>query len=292
MVEEVVAAIKVDPRLAGAAQRITAALAQLPAGQDVHPALGADFASLGGAARLTAAGSTLAALIGAQAAGLVATAEVLAGIGAGIDAIEAANQRNLAGLRGSAALAPSTGLAPPAVQAPDVRPPMPPPAAVTDGGGDLARGAHRRSVRGPGLHHRLVGGGRRARGRGVRGFAGGAESARDLGQPGGDTCGAGSAAEVSERVGRFGVAGSGLAQQADRHAGDVIHARQQIPPPQKFDELNQQIRQTWEANRATDGKYGPALVALYARRTELDTEAVQGFDNHYVTADNTTSPWG
>ena len=46
--------MQVDPSgLASAVQRITAALAQLPTGDEVHPPLGADPASQGGAARLT-----------------------------------------------------------------------------------------------------------------------------------------------------------------------------------------------------------------------------------------------
>ena len=64
--------MQVDPSgLASAAQRITAALAQLPTGDEVHPPLGADPASQGGAARLTSGAATLATLIGEQVAGLV-----------------------------------------------------------------------------------------------------------------------------------------------------------------------------------------------------------------------------
>ena len=63
----------------------------------------------------------------------------------------------------------------------------------------------------------------------------------------------------------------GLARQADLHAGDVTQARRDIPPPQEFDELNQQLRQTWQANQATGGKYAPALAALNARKADLNT---------------------
>ena len=133
--------MQVDPSgLASAAQRITAALAQLPTGDEVHPPLGADPASQGGAARLTAGGSTLVALIGEQASGLAATAEVLSGIGAGFDGIEGANVANLSSLRGAASLAPFNGFAPPAAHGPDVRPPLPPPAAVM--GEAISRATH------------------------------------------------------------------------------------------------------------------------------------------------------
>jgi hypothetical protein len=123
--------MKVDPGgLASAAQRIVAALGQLPAGDQVHPALGADPASLGAALRLSTGATTLSALIAAQSTGLAVTAEVLAGVGAGFDAVEAANAANLSTLSGFASAAPVTGFAPPPAQAPDIRPPMPPPAAV------------------------------------------------------------------------------------------------------------------------------------------------------------------
>src|SRR6202035_5178105 len=60
--------MKVDPSgLADAARRITAALAQLPSADPVHPALAGDVASQGAAARLTSGAATLAALIGGSA---------------------------------------------------------------------------------------------------------------------------------------------------------------------------------------------------------------------------------
>jgi hypothetical protein len=71
--------MNVDPAgLASAAQRISAALAQLPSGDELHPALAQEPVAKGAAARLTTAGLTPAALITAQAAGLAATAEALA----------------------------------------------------------------------------------------------------------------------------------------------------------------------------------------------------------------------
>ena len=102
-------------------------------------------------------------------------------------------------------------------------------------------------------------------------------------------CGARPSAELSEGVGRVGVTGAGLARQADLHAGDVTQARRDIPPPQEFDELNQQLRQTWQANQATGGKYAPALAALNARKADLNTKAVHGFDTFYAKTDTTTA---
>jgi hypothetical protein len=51
----------------------------LPTGDEVHPPLAADPASQGAAGRLTSGAATLATLIGEQASGLAATAEVLSG---------------------------------------------------------------------------------------------------------------------------------------------------------------------------------------------------------------------
>src|ERR1700751_2587603 len=98
--------MKVDPAgLGSAAQRITAALAQLPTADAVHPPLGADPASQGGAIRLTSGGSTLAALLADLAFGLAATADVLAGVGIGFGGKELANTTNLSDLGSSASSA-------------------------------------------------------------------------------------------------------------------------------------------------------------------------------------------
>ena len=281
--------MKVDPSgLASAAQRITAALAQLPTGDGVHPPLAADPASQGGAARLTTGATTLAALIGEQAAGLAATAEVLGGIAGGFDGIEGANFANLSNLGGSAVSVPFAGFAPPAVQGPDVRPPLPPPVAVM--GEAISRATHAGD---PGAGESFIGGWRRV-----------ADAVDDA------------AAVVAQVVDNLpetwdsqlatpvvrthllnyhsaltgsGTRARGLASQADQHAGDVIQARQDISPPREFDDLNQQIRQTWEANRASGGKYGPALATLYGRKADLNARAVQGFGTLYAKTDTTTA---
>jgi hypothetical protein len=71
----------VDPiGLGAAAQRIMAALAQLPTTDAVHPTLAADPASRGAALRLSSAAATLAALLAELAAGLTATADMLAAV--------------------------------------------------------------------------------------------------------------------------------------------------------------------------------------------------------------------
>jgi hypothetical protein len=281
--------MKVDPTgLAAAAQRIDAALAQLPAGEQVHPPLAADPASVGGAARLTTSASALTVLIGEQAAGLVATAEVLTGIAAGFNAIDEANTANLTSLRGSAAPAPFTGFAPPPVHAPDVRPPMPPPVAVM--GESISRQVHSGD---PSAGDGFISG--------WSAVADALDDAADVVARAVDNLPELWDSNVATPAVRAhlltyhqALTGSasrarGLAKQGDLHAGDAIHARQQIPSPDEFDELNRQIRQTWEANRASGGKYAPRLAALYAARTELNTEAVQGFGDYYGSTETTTA---
>ena len=281
--------MKVDPSgLASAAQRITAALAQLPPGDEVHPPLAADPASQGGAARLTTGGSTLVALIGELASGLAATAEVLSGIGAGFDGIEVANVANLSSLRRAASSAPFTGFAPPAAHGPDVRPPLPPPAAVM--GEAISRATHAGD---PGAGEVFITGWSRV--------ADALDDAATVVARVVDNLPETWSSQLSTPVVRAhllgyqeALAGSasrarGLARQADQHAGDVIQARQDIPSPQEFDELNQRIRQTWQANRATGGKYAPALAALNARKADLNARAVQGFGTFYAKTDATTA---
>ena len=281
--------MKVDPGgLASAAQRITAALAQLPTGHEVHPPLAADPASQGGAARLTTGATTLAALIGEQAAGLATTAEVLGGIATGFDGIEGANFANLSNLGGSAVSAPFSGFAPPAVQSPDVRPPLPAPPAVM--GEAISRATHAGD---PGAGESFISGWRRV--------ADAVDDAAHVVAQVVDNLPETWNSEVATPVVRThllnyhsaltgsGTRARGLASQADQHAGDVIQARHDIPPPREFDDLNQQIRQTWEANRASGGKYGPALATLYGRKADLNARAVQGLGTLYAKTDTTTA---
>jgi hypothetical protein len=282
--------MKVDPAgLASAAQRMTASLGQLPSGEQVHPPLAADSASQGAALRLTAGASTLAALIGELAAGLATTAGVLSGIGAGFEGIEAANTVNLRTLRGNADSAPFTGFAPPPAHSPDVRPPLSPRAEVM--GEMISRATHS---------------GDPAGGEGfVRGWsrvADAVDEAADVvirvvdGLP--ETWNS----EVATRVVRAhlltyrralqqtGARARTLASQAGQHAGDLVQARKDIPSPDEFDKVNEQIRQTFRANQATGGKYAIRLAALNAQKTDLNGKAVQGHGSYHLATEKTTAP--
>jgi hypothetical protein len=282
--------MKVDPAgLASAAQRIAAALGQLPAGDQVHPPLGADPASQGAAMRLTTGATTLSALIAAQASGLAATAEVLAGIGAGFDGVEAANVANLSNLSGSAASAPVSGFAPPPLQAPDIRPPMPPPAAVL--GEATSRAVHTGD---PSAGAGFASGWSRV--------ADAVDDAAGVVARVADNLPETWSSDVSTPVVRAhlltyrtalvdsGARAAGLARQAGLHADNAAQARVDIPAPQEYTELNNQIAQAFRANAATGGKYAPVLAALQARKIDLDTKTAAGYGQYHLVSGTTTAP--
>ena len=282
--------VKVDPvGLASAAQRITAALGQLPSGEQVHPPLAGDGTSQGAALRLTTAAALLAALIGELAAGLATTASVLTGICAGFDGIEAANTVNLGTLQGAADSAPFTGFAPPPVHSPDVRPPLPPPAEVM--GEAISRATHSGD---PAGGESFVSGWSRV----ADAVDDAAEALNRVIEGLPETWNS----EVATPVVRAHLLGyqralqqtsaraRTLARQAGRHADDLVQAHQDIPTPEEFDQLNEQIRQTFRANLATGGKYAAALATLNARKVELNGKAVQGYGNYHVATETTTAP--
>ncbi|MDT5368665.1 MAG: hypothetical protein QOC62_3096 [Mycobacterium sp.] len=282
--------MKVDPSgLADAARRITAALAQLPTADPVHPALAGDVTSQGAAARLTSGAATLAALIGELASGLAATADVLAGVATGFDGIEAASTANLSTLSNAASSAPVTGFAPPPAHGPDVRPPLPRP--VPAAGEAISRAAHSGD---PGGGDAFISG--------WSAVADAVDDAARVLTAVVDNLPATWSSHVSTPVVRThllnyrtalndsGARSRGLARQAGQHAADLIQARRDIPTPEEFDQLNEQLRQTWEANRASGGKYAPALAALNARKVDLSQRAAAGYGTYQLVTDATTAP--
>jgi hypothetical protein len=282
--------MKVDPSgLAEAARRIMAALARLPTADPVHPALARDLMSQGAAARLTSGGATLAALIGELASGLAATADVLAGVATGFEGIEAASTANLATLSNAASSAPVTGFAPPPVHGPDVRPPLPPP--VPAAGEAISRATHAGD---PGGGDAFISG--------WSAVADAVDDAARVLTAVVDNLPATWSSGVSTPVVRThllnyrtalddsGARSRGLARQAGQHAADLIQARRDIPAPEEFDRLNEQLRLTWEANRASGGKYAPALAALNARKVDLSQRAVAGYGTYQLVTDATTAP--
>jgi len=282
--------MKVDPTgLGWAARRIIAALEQLPTADAVHPPLARDPASLGAAIRLTGGGSTLVALLADLASGLAATADVLANIATGFGGKEDANTANLSDLSESASSATVTGYAPPPGFSPDVRPPLRPPVPML--GEAVSRATHSGD---PGAGEAFIAGWTRV--------ADAVDDAAAVVAQVADNLPDIWNSELSTPVVRShllsyhtalsesGRRARGLADQANRHADDLIQARQDIPDPHEFDGLNEQIRQTWKANVDTGGKYAPALAALNARKVALDDQALQGYADYHGTTDTTTEP--
>ena len=282
--------MKVDPSgLVDAARRITAALAQLPTADPVHPALAGDLTSQGAAARLTSGGATLAVLIGELASGLAATADVLAGVATGFDGIEVAGTANLSTLSNAASSAPVTGFAPPPAHGPDVRPPLPP--AVPAAGEAISRATHSGD---PGGGDAFISG--------WSAVADAVDDAARVLTAVVDNLPATWSSGLSTPVVRThllnyrtalndsGARARGLARQAGQHAADLIQARRDIPAPEEFDQLNEQLRLTWEANRASGGKYAPALAALNARKVDLSQRAGAGYGTYQLVTDATTAP--
>ena len=230
--------IQVDPAgLASTAQRIADVLAELMGGDPVHPPLGADPASAGAAARLSTAGASLVAVIGQQALGLAVTAAQLLDVSTTFEAQDLLNKSGLDKL-GIPDLITVTGWAPPS-------PPIPPGhpaaahAAAAVPGEALSTAVH------SGRPERAV---RRSFRRGESWFrrwrvpptpcarpppsCPSSGTARSPPTPCATTCTATRRRSIPPRRAR-----RTLAWQADRHAEQNVHARNDIPTPQQYAEL-------------------------------------------------------
>ena len=282
--------MRVDPTgLVSAAQRIAAAVAGLTGGDPVHPPLAADPTSAGAAARLSTSATTLAANIGAQAAALAATAGQLGVVAAGFADQEAANGAAVATLSGAAAPpAPSGWAPPPPPAAPDLRPPLDPPVPLP--GEVIAHALHAGS---PTAGQGFIAGWTQV--------ATATEEAADLLRR--------TAAELPDTwdsalstplVHRhlIGYAAAlrtsasrarAIAEQAARHREQNSQALIDVPPPAAFDAVNQQLKVVTAANLATGGKYAAQMAALSAQKSQLETQAQQGYSTYHAATDASTA---
>ncbi|BBZ15056.1 PPE domain-containing protein [Mycobacterium branderi] len=282
--------MKVDPSgLVSAAQRITAALADLAGGDPVHPPLGADPASVGGAARLSAAGSTLAAALAQQAAGLAATAEQLQTVATGFAATDEANAAKISSLNPLGGTPQVTGWAPPSVPPPpDVRPPLGPPPTLP--GEAIAAAVHSGdpNVGEPFITTwaRVAAAAEEAAGV-VRTIAAHLPATWDspISTP-----------VVRAHLMRYAAAldtsaarANTLVEQANRHVEQAVQARSDIPTPQTFTAVNNQLRVLGVANAQSGGAYAVRLAELNARKAELDARAAQGYGAYHMATDATTA---
>jgi hypothetical protein len=286
--------LQVDPAgLVGAAQRIVAALGQLVEADPVHPPLGADPASIGAAARLSTAGTILAATLTEQAVGLAMTAEQLVRVSAGFTATDESNASSIgavitaAGAVSSALTAGGWAPASPPLM-PDVRPPIAPPPPAP--GEVLSSAVH------SGDPHA-----------GAAFVAGWNQVSQAAGQAADDVRAVASALPatwdspvatdvVRAHLGGYADALAASAQragavvgQADQHVQQNVQARSDIPSPQEFSALRQQLQQVAAANAASGGKYAVPLAQLTAQLNDTDAKAVQGYGTYHGVTDATTA---
>jgi hypothetical protein len=269
--------IQVDPSgLAGAAQRIADVLAELIGGDPAHPPLGADPASAGAAARLSTAGASLVAVIGEQTLGLAVTAAQLLNVSTTFELQDLYNKSGLESL-GVPDLVAVTGWAPPSPPIPpDIRPPLLPPPPLP--GEALSDAVHTGD---PSSGAAFISAWRQL----VSTLEGAADTVRAVaGQLPEAWDSPVSTAAVRDHLYRYAQAfqtsasrAHTLAWQADRHGEQNAQARNDIPSPQQFAGLRQQVQTVSAANTASGGKYAAQLSGLLGEKTALDAKATQGY---------------
>jgi hypothetical protein len=284
----------VDPTgLAVAAQRIVEALGELAAVDPVHPPLGADPASLGAAGRLSTAGTILAATFAEQAMGLVLTAEQLVRVGGGFTLVDESNASNINAVVAAAAAVSNalaaTGWAPPSPPLiPDVRPPLVPPPPVP--GEALSAAVHSGD---PNAGAAFIS----AWSHLSRAATDAADTVRTVAanlpaswdselsteQVQAHLTGYADSLEASgQRAGE-------VADQAGQHGEQLWQARSEIPGPDEFNAVRQQLAQAMQANIASGGKYALAVAQLTERLNELNGKATAGYGAYHATTDQTTA---
>jgi hypothetical protein len=284
--------IQVDPSgLAAAAQRIADVLAEVVGGDPAHPPLGADAASAGAATRLSTAGASLVAVIGEQTLGLAFTAAQLLNASTSFELQDLYNKSGLESL-GVPDLVAVTGWAPPSPPIPpDVRPPLVPPPPLP--GEALSAAVHSGD---PSSGAAFISAWRQL----VSALEGAADTVRAVaGQLPEAWDSPVSTDAVRDHLYRYAQAfdtsasrAHTLAWQADRHGEQNTQARNDIPSPQQFADLRQQIQTVSAANIASGGKYAAQLSGLLGEKTALDTKAAQGYSAFHTETDATTAGGG
>ena len=279
----------VDPTgLASAAQRIADVLAELMGGDPAHPPLGADPASAGAAVRLSTAGASLVAVIGEQALGLAATAAQLLNVTTTFVAQDEFNKSGLEKL-GVPDMVSVTGWAPPSPPIPpDIRPPLAPPPPVP--GEALATAVHSGD---PNAGEAFISAWTQL----VSALESAADTVRSVGAQLPEQWDSPVSTDaVRDHLYRYAQAldtsasrARTLAWQARRHGEQNAQARNDIPSPQQFAALRQQIQTVSAANIASGGKYAAQLGQLLGEKTALDTKATQGYGAFHTETQTTTA---
>jgi hypothetical protein len=281
--------IQVDPAgLASTAQRIADVLAELVGGDAVHPPLGADPASAGAAARLSTAGSSLVAVIGQQALGLAVTAAQLLSVSTTFEVQDLLNKSGLDNL-GIPDLITVTGWALPSPPIPpDIRPPLVSPPPVP--GEALSTAVHSGD---PNAGAAFISAWREL----VSALEGAADTVRAaVAQLPEQWESPISTDAVRDHLYRYAQAfdtsasrANTLAWQADCHAEQNVTARNDIPTPQQYAELRQQIQTVSAANIASGGRYAAQLTQLLGEMTALDSKTMQGYGALRTETEATTA---
>jgi hypothetical protein len=284
--------VAVDPTgLAVAASRIADVLAELMAGDPAHPPLGADPASTTGAVRLSTAAATLVACIGEQALCLAATAAQLLNVGTTFELQDIYNKSGLEKL-GVPDLVAVTGWAPPSPpMPPDIRPPMvPPPPLPAEA---ISAAVHSGD---PNTGAAFIDAWTEL----VSTLSGAADTVRSVGDSLPEAWDSPvSTEDVRAHLYQYAAAfdasaerAATLARQADRHAEQNAQARQDIPPPDQYSALRQQIQTVSAANIASGGKYAGQLGQLLAEKAAMDGRTVAGYGSFHTATDATTAAQG
>jgi len=281
--------MQVDPTgLASVAQRIADVLAELMGGDPAHPPLGADPASAGAAARLSAAGASLVAVIGEQALGLAATAAQLLNVTTTFVAQDEFNKSGLEQL-GVPDMVGVTGWAPPSPpMPPDIRPPLAPPPPVP--GEALSAAVHSGD---PNAGEAFISAWTQL----VSALQGAADTVRSVGDQLPEQWDSPVSTDaVRDHLYRYAEAldtsatrAHTLAWQASRHGEQNVQARNDIPSPKRFAEVRRQIQVVSAANARSGGAYAVPLSQLYAEKTALDTKATQGYGAFHTETQTTTA---
>ena len=282
--------VSVDPSgLVSAAQRITAAVSELAATHPEHLPLAADPASVGAAGRLTTAGSTLAAALVEQAAGLAATAEQLATVAAGFAAKDTANATKISSLSTSGDGASVAGWAPASPpMPPDARPILPaPPAAPAE---IISNAVHDGDV---GSGEAFISGWRQVAGS-VRDASAAVRLIADSLPDSWDSPVAtevvrGHLIRYADALESSGQRAATVADQADRHAQEVGQARSDIPTPSAFQAMNQRLQALSQANVQSGGMYAVPLANAVEQKSQMEAQTAQGFGAYFASTEATTA---
>jgi hypothetical protein len=282
--------VKIDaPGLVAAAQRLLDAVVAVGGAEVPHPPLAADAASVGAAARLSAAGAELAAGLAAHVAALIGTVEAMTGTAMAFVAMDEFNKALLALTGGRASGPPAPGLwAPPAPPLPpDARLPMPPPMAGPPEA--ISAAAHAGD---PSAGEVFTSAWSQVQ---TAAHDGASTIRATVGQlP--DTLDA----EVStpavsahllafaDGLDTYGERARTLVTQATAYAGNQVQARESIPSPQQLATAEQNVRIMQANNIASGGKYAAPLAQAVANKTQLKNQAVTGYNDYHASTDAAT----